>query len=102
MNKVDFTREAYYWNQHHKRFTKYVTSLPKLLFCQECHGEGGWIEITDSEIGGPWYDCGFCEGTGYVSPWIRGLWLTFKRLEKKRAINDRSFYYCQNAWSKCR
>lgn len=32
--------------------------------CPACKGAGGETEIIDPEIGGPWYDCGFCKGEG--------------------------------------
>ena len=80
----DYPRLNYYMRQHHERFRKFVLSRPNLLFCMECRGEGGWREIISWEIGGPWYDCGWCEGTGYMTPHARGMWLTFKKQEKAR------------------
>lgn len=34
--------------------------------CPECHGSGGHIESVLDYGGGPFIDCGFCEGLGEV------------------------------------
>lgn len=74
-----YARESHERRAHHQRFVRYVTNRKPLLSCQECHGEGGYTEIIDYEIGGPHYECGWCEGTGYVTPHLRGEWLKYKR-----------------------
>ena len=53
----------------------------KHLCCQECRGSGEIFhdKIDHYEINLP---CGFCNGTGYVIPQVRGLWLRFKKEEK--------------------
>ena len=80
---MDWKKKTYYYHKHHERFKKFVTSRKNLLFCLECRGDGGWREIIEPELGGPWYDCGWCEGTVYMSPHLRGLWLRFKKEEKR-------------------
>jgi hypothetical protein len=37
--------------------------------CQICNGEGGWTEVIDREIGGPYYPCQTCNKTGTISLW---------------------------------
>lgn len=72
-------RYAYYREQHHERYEKYVKEHG--LLCQECGGAG---EYADD-----WIDhcpimlfCGWCEGTGLVTRWLRGEWLKYKRIDK--------------------
>jgi hypothetical protein len=63
---------------HHIRHKRYVESMPKKLPCQECGGSGDLLE--DRICGHNLYvDCGWCEGIGYVTPWLRGQWLRYKR-----------------------
>ena len=80
--KTDYRKNDYYFRSHHQRFAKFVQQ--KGLSCQECRGEGGWKEIIDPEIGGPWFDCGWCEGTGFMTPFNRGYWLRYKKQEKDK------------------
>ena len=69
---------------HHARLKRFIGTMATKLTCQECHGQGGEIEVVIPETGqGPWYDCGFCEGIGLVTPWARGGWLRYKRQEKR-------------------
>ncbi len=65
------------WQRHHDRYRRFVehNGLP----CQECGGEGGYVEAVIDYGRGPWQDCGWCEGTGKVTRWVRGLWLQMKR-----------------------
>jgi hypothetical protein len=78
----DYARWSYQVRSHRQRYERYVDSMPTKLVCQECHGLGGeTIPILDYGEG-PFEECGWCEGTGYVTPWIRGLWLNFKRTGK--------------------
>ena len=84
MTITDYAKLSYYRRKHYERFKKFVLSRPLLLSCMECRGEGGFREIIDPEIGGPWFDCGWCEGTGYMTPKARGIWLTLKKQEKHR------------------
>lgn len=65
---------------HHDRFAKYVELHG--LVCQECGGSGGEIEPVLDYGEGPFIECGFCEGTGKTTPWLRGLWLRLKKDEK--------------------
>ena len=85
MDVVDYPRLDQYRRQHHARYVRYVDQHG--LMCQDCGGAGGEIEIISLELGGPWFDCGWCEGTGLVTRWIRGLWLRSMK-DYKRAKND--------------
>lgn len=78
---VDYARRDYEYRRHYSRFERYVEShgFP----CQECRGMGGWIEPILDYGQGPFYSCGYCEGTGKVTRWTRGQWLRWKREEKR-------------------
>lgn len=56
----------------------------KKLLCQECCGHG---EVLEEIILGHrrYAQCGWCQGSGYVSPTIRGVWLREQREIKKTA-----------------
>jgi hypothetical protein len=77
----DYFRRSYYHRQHHARFVAYVERNG--LICQECGGRGGETDVILDDGTGPWEECGFCEGTGMVTRWIRGQWLRWKREERK-------------------
>ena len=65
---------------HHQRLTAYVEA--KKLTCMDCHGRGGeTIPVLDYGQG-PFEECGWCEGTGYMTPFHRGLWLRLKKADK--------------------
>ena len=61
--------------RHHERYKRYVAAMPRKLVCQDCRGYGGHVEPILDDGTGPYYECGWCEGTGYVTPHRRGLWL---------------------------
>ena len=65
------------------------TEKSEKLVCQECRGAGSYVEPCLDYGEGPSYNCGWCGGTGYVSPYLRGLWLRYKRKEKK-VIHDKA------------
>ena len=75
----DYAKWDYKQMAHHARFVKYINSMPHKLTCQECGGGGGWTEPVLDDGTGPWEQCGWCQGTGYVRPWLRGRWLGWKR-----------------------
>lgn len=54
------------------------------LICQECGGAGGETEPILDDGSGPWFECGWCKGTGFITPKLRGLWLRMKKKEKKK------------------
>ena len=88
MNTINYFRFDYYERQHHLRFKKRVEGR---LICQECGGAGGKIDQVldyDGFLSGPWESCGWCEGTGYVTPWLRGLWLRFQQKRKENESSD--------------
>jgi len=35
--------------------------------CPLCEGYGGWTEVVDYYIGGPYYDCTYCKTKGWVT-----------------------------------
>lgn len=75
--QLDYQRE-----KHHRRYKEFVNRMPRQLTCQECGGSGSVvIDRID------WYDiygsCGWCEGTGLLTPWYRGQWLRIKKEERK-------------------
>ena len=79
MLEVDYARLAYKNRQHHQRYTQYVHAMPRKLVCQDCGGAGGKVIPVLDYGQGPFESCGWCEGTGYVTPYIRGMWLRWKR-----------------------
>jgi hypothetical protein len=71
--------------RHHERLKSFIERMPKKLLCQECGGAGGEVEWV-CELGGPFVTCGWCEGIGYVTPWMRALWLKYKREDKHSKV----------------
>lgn len=78
MKKKSFARLSSYYQRHHKRYVEFTQNLRHRLTCQECSGIGNYTEIVDIELGGPTYECGWCEGTGLITPYLRGVWLRLK------------------------
>jgi hypothetical protein len=88
---VDYPRRNYEWQRHHERYVRHVETMPRKLPCQECGGMGE--EVADRfDFGGDdvgpimfnlYEPCGFCEGTGLLTPWMRGWWLSMKKAEKR-------------------
>ncbi len=76
---LNFAKLCYFARAHHARFRLFIDSMPRELTCQDCGGGGGHVEPVLDDGSGPWEECGWCEGTGYVTPWIRGEWLRYKR-----------------------
>lgn len=73
----------YNWRNchHHARFKHRVESAQRKLMCQECGGGGEYVE--EYIDGYARYEhCGWCEGTGLVTPWLRGQWLKWRRTTK--------------------
>lgn len=80
-SRPDYTRINYVWRQHHQRYVRHVEVDG--LTCQSCRGYGGWTDvIVDGQ--GPWEPCGWCEGTGKVTRWLRGMWLRYMREERRK------------------
>jgi hypothetical protein len=74
----NYARMDYVYQQHHARFKRYVEAHG--LTCQACGGRGGDYYTPYSEPPEP---CGWCETTGLVTRWLRGLWLSEMRREKQ-------------------
>ena len=68
------------YRRHHARFERYIDDHG--LSCQACGGAGNYIEDVIPEVGTVYGTCGFCEGTGLVTRWMRGQWLRWKKDEK--------------------
>jgi hypothetical protein len=82
--EYDYRRMAYYWRQSHERYQRYVEAHG--LLCQECHGMGGETDVILDDGTGPWEPCGWCQGTGKVTRWVRGMWLRERqRLKRVRS-----------------
>ena len=89
MADIDWIKRHYYAMYHHSRFRKYIENLPNALVCQDCGGGGGEVVPLPGMWGqGPWEECGWCEGTGLVTPRIRGEWLRMKKDEKARMKHE--------------
>ena len=78
----DYAKIAYQHRAHHARFKRFVESMPRPLTCPFCRGAGGYREIIDPEIGGPWYDCELCEGLGITTPKLWGFGMKCQREER--------------------
>jgi len=78
---IDYPRISYEYRQHHERFKVFVKE--KGLFCQECGGSGGEMIPVLDDGSGPFETCGWCEGTGLVTPFIRGAWLSYRKEQKQ-------------------
>jgi hypothetical protein len=80
---VDYPRMAYEARAHHERYLRRVEADG--LLCQECGGTGriGY----DSVYNGPAEPCGFCESTGKVTRYMRGVWLAWRRQFKRAALS---------------
>ena len=79
---MSYAKQDEYYRRHHLRYIRRVEAMKPQLICQECGGAGGEKDVILEDGTGPWEECGFCEGTGLLTPWLRGLWLRFKREEK--------------------
>ena len=82
LRTIDYAKLDWKRRHHHERFVHRVLTQKPRLICQECCGAGGEIEPVTDDGQGPFEECGWCEGTGFVTPWLRGLWLA----EKRRAM----------------
>jgi hypothetical protein len=88
--EINWPRFDYKQRARHKRWEQRVDKFD--LICEECEGAGGWTEYIDRDIGGPWYDCGWCEGTGFVDPWRKSLWARTKKIERIiKVLNKKGF-----------
>ena len=76
----DYARGHYVYHQHHERYKRYVEAHG--LVCQACGGSGGDFYYSFSMD--PPEPCGWCETTGKVTRWLRGLWLRTMREERRR------------------
>lgn len=79
----DYPRMSYEWQRHHARYKRRVAVDG--LDCQECGGAGGERYVLLDDGTGPWEPCGWCEGTGKVTRWMRGFWLRYMRSLKGKA-----------------
>ena len=79
---------CYDCRKQHNAYTAKAT-----LLCQECSGSGEYIEDA-IDFGDDWCGpimqyiyatCGWCNGTGKVTPEIRGEWLRWRKSIKAMA-----------------
>ena len=89
LERVDYARLDYVYRRHHERFKRRVRSRVPLLTCQACGGDGGEVNVILEDGSGPWDECGWCEGTGYVDAWRRGDWLRCRREERCNSQKER-------------
>jgi DnaJ-class molecular chaperone len=79
MTPVNYAKLNEQIRRHHVRYKQFIDTMPRKLVCQECRGSGEFHESILDYGEGPDYPCGFCEGTGFVTPHMRGQWLRWKR-----------------------
>lgn len=80
---IDYTKLAYRDWRHHARYRNFVSAMKHKLPCQACGGAGGEVEPVLDFGEGPFFPCGWCEGTGLMTPHNRGYWL---RCQKAKPI----------------
>lgn len=76
---IDYAKLDFRYRRHHERWKRRVESRHPKLMCQACGGMGGNVEPVLDFGQGPWEECGWCEGTGYVDAHRRAFWLREKR-----------------------
>ena len=76
---INYAKYRWIQHYHYQRYKRRVESMERKLFCQECGGAGGWTDRILEDGTGPWEPCGWCCGTGLLTPWLRGLWLRERR-----------------------
>ena len=78
MNKTDYPRLDYEYRLHHIRYK--ARALKDHLLCQDCGGNGQYV--AENICGYDRYEtCGWCQGVGYLTRWLRGQWLKYQRLK---------------------
>ena len=87
---IDYSKENFYRHLSYLRFKRRVEAQKPQLVCQECRGAGGWTEPILDDGTGPFEQCGWCHGTGLLTPYLRGQWLKCRREEKLRNFQARS------------
>lgn len=77
---INYAKFTYQTTASYQRYKRRVEAMPRKLYCQECRGSGELFEdrIDEYTLTGP---CGWCQGTGLLTPWLRGQWLKGKRNE---------------------
>jgi hypothetical protein len=78
---TDYAKLDDLYRRHNRRYL--ARAARDGLICQACGGAGGWTEVLLDDGTGPSFVCGFCEGGGYVTKWMRGAWLRWKKEEKR-------------------
>jgi hypothetical protein len=62
-----------YWRSWRMRVYDFL--IRHFVECPCCNGEGGETEVITDDGRGPYYECGFCNGTGTVyNPIKRFRW----------------------------
>jgi len=80
---INYTKLTYQMTSSYQRYKRRVEAMPRKLYCQECRGSGEHFEdrIAEHDL---MSSCGWCQGTGLLTPWMRGQWLKEKRNDKLR------------------
>jgi hypothetical protein len=84
----NYAKLGYYWARHRERYRRFAEKFK--LHCMECGGGGGWTEPILDDGTGPYEECGWCCGTGLMTPKGRGQWLYYKKLEKREKVQKLS------------
>lgn len=82
----DYAKLDHKFRAHHQRFVAFVTTNYQKLHCMDCGGAGGEVDVIDPWLGGPWIPCEWCEGTGLMTPHLRGLWLQTKNKQNETPL----------------
>lgn len=90
--KSAYAQLDYKWRSHHDRLKRFINLQPQQLICQECGGNGYHKEPILDFGEGPSFPCGFCEGFGFVTPFVRGQWLNIKKKERQFKQKHLNFY----------
>jgi hypothetical protein len=85
MKTVNYAKLDYDQRRSWQRYAKRVEKQEIRLLCQECRGYGYWVEPVLEDGSGPEYSCDLCRGTGLLTPYLRGLWLQWKRGEPEES-----------------
>jgi hypothetical protein len=74
-----------YWKFRNHPFVDRIINI--FTQCPDCKGAGGEKDIICDDGTGPWYDCGFCDGKGYMNVfkklYLKILLAIYDKLKKR-------------------